>query len=290
MQTWTLENQRWRMTVSAEGAEIRQLTEKTVGREWLWKPDGEVWKSSAPLLFPVIGRLIHNGLWDDDNFYPLPAHGFLRHQPFTAQQHCAAMLRVICRATKQTLRSWPFLFSMQVTYQLLENGVRIHWRLTNEDTKPLCFSLGYHPGFALPLATEPGWCVTFEKGCVTGPFYTRDRTLSLAQNVNEVRQFALTPDVFRGGAVYFAECAGSLVNVVSPAGKTVLQCQLTNQPWLALWGVPGADLLCIEPLSGTTDAPNASGQQRDKRGMQWLAAGGVYQQQLDMTFPADGAQ
>jgi len=48
--------------------------------------------------------------------------------------------------------------------------------------------------------------------------------------------------------------------------------------------------LCIEPLSGTTDAPDASGQQRDKRGMQWLAAGAAYQQELDIIFPADGVQ
>ncbi|WP_312982270.1 hypothetical protein [Atlantibacter sp.] len=289
-QTWTLENPRWRMAVSSQGAEMRLLTEKTAAREWLWTPDDKTWKSTAPLLFPVIGRLIHEGLWDDMKFYPLPAHGFLRHQTFSLLQHSPTTLRLISRATEQTLNVWPFLFSVQVDYQLLETGVRITWRVTNQDGKPLCFALGYHPGFALPVANEPGWRVTFDDADVTGPFYTHNRTLSLAQNAGVVREFALMPETFCNGAVYFAECQGSRVSVVSPEGRTVLQCRLTNQPWIALWGVPGADLLCIEPLSGTTDAPDASGQQRDKRGMQWLAAGAVYQQQLDIIFPADGAQ
>lgn len=289
-QTWTLENARWRMAVSARGAEMRLLTEKSARREWLWTPDDKTWKSTAPLLFPVVGRLIHNGLWNDENFYPLPAHGFLRHQTFSRLQHSPDRLSLISHATDETLSIWPFLFSVQVDYQLLETGVRIAWQVTNEDRQPLCFSLGYHPGFALPVAQEPGWRVTFDDAMVTGPFYTRDRTLSLAQNAGVVREFALTPDAFCNGAVYFAGCQGSRVNVVSPEGRRVLQCRLTRQPWVALWGVPGADLLCIEPLSGTTDAPDASGQQRDKRGMQWLAAGAVYQQQLDIVFPADGAR
>lgn len=288
--TWTLENARWRMTVSARGAEICRLTEKSASREWLWTPDNKTWRSTAPLLFPVVGRLIHNGLWNDKNFYPLPAHGFLRHQAFSLLRHSSGTLSLISHATEKTLSIWPFKFSVQVDYQLLDTGVRIVWRVTNRDRQPLCFSLGYHPGFALPVAQERGWRVTFDDATVTGPFYTRDRTLSLAQNADVVREFALTPDAFFNGAVYFAGCQGSRVNVVSPEGHRVLQCRLTNQPWVALWGVPGADLLCIEPLSGTTDAPDASGQQRDKRGMQWLAAGAMYQQQLDIVFPADGAQ
>lgn len=288
--TWTLENARWRIAVNARGAEMCQLTDKSASREWLWTPDNKTWKSTAPLLFPVIGRLIHNGLWDDEKFYPLPAHGFLRHQTFSLLQHSPGTLSLVSHATEETLNIWPFLFSVQVDYQLLDTGVRIVWRVTNQDRQPFCFSLGYHPGFALPVAQEQGWRVTFDDAPVTGPFYTRDRTLSLAQNASGVREFALTPDAFCCGAVYFAGCQGSRVSVVSPEGLRVLQCRLTHQPWVALWGVPGADLLCIEPLSGTTDAPDASGQQRDKRGMQWLVAGAVYQQQLDIVFPADGAR
>ncbi|WP_313610381.1 aldose epimerase family protein [Atlantibacter hermannii] len=288
--SWILENSRWQMAISSRSAEMRSLTEKTADRQWLWQPDDRVWKSTAPLLFPVVGRLVHNGLWDDENFYPLPAHGFLRNQAFALLQHTPTTLRLINRASKETLRVWPFMYSVQVDYTLLESGVRISWRVMNQDSKPLCFSLGYHPGFALPLSDTSGWRVVFSEADTMGPFYTHDRTLSLAQPAGQVREFALTPETFRDGAVYFAGCQGGRVSVVSPEGRTLLQCQLTSQPWVALWGVPGADLLCIEPLSGTTDAPDASGQQRDKRGMQWLAAGAAYQQELDIIFPADGVQ
>lgn len=60
-----------------------------------------------------------------------------------------------------------------------------------------------------------------------------------------------------------------------------------DHPWLALWSVPGNDLLCIEPLDGTTDAPDFNGQLAEKRGSRWLEAGASYRQGYEIVLNPD---
>jgi galactose mutarotase-like enzyme len=289
MTIWTLENPRWHLSIASIGGEMQHLTDKLTGRERLWQPVEGIWTSRAPLLFPVVGRLVHDGLWEDDRFYPLPAHGFLRTQSFYLQHTTTDSLRLRSQSTPATLAVWPFRYAVEASWTLRPESVQLCWRILNEDEQPFGFSLGYHPGFALPVASETGWRVTFTHAPVQGPWPTRNRTLQIPDISSPVTEFALTADTFRHGAIYFSQCEGAWVSVTSPQGNTVLMCQLSNHPWLALWGVPGADLLCIEPLAGTTDDPAADGKLAHKRGIQWLSPGEVYEQQLSLIFPADEA-
>ena len=79
---WTLENERYTATVQATGGELVSLWHKQTRTERLWQPQAAVWNHTATPLFPVVGRLIHDGLWLDGEFWSLPAHGFLREQTF----------------------------------------------------------------------------------------------------------------------------------------------------------------------------------------------------------------
>ena len=122
-----------------------------------------------------------------------------------------------------------------------------------------------------------------------GPFLTSQRTLAIPQEPPSATLFALGPESFQHGAVYFALGDENRWAVCSPDGAE--QIIFTgNQPWLALWGVPGADLLCVEPLSGTTDDPRFDGQIAHKRGIQWLHAGAEQRHHLSLSFPADSKE
>ena len=67
---WRLENTRFRITVQAMGAELSLLWDSERQRNWMWRPLPGVWNNSATQLFPVVGQLIHNGLWQGERFFP----------------------------------------------------------------------------------------------------------------------------------------------------------------------------------------------------------------------------
>jgi galactose mutarotase-like enzyme len=284
---WHLENCRFRVTVQAQGGELCSLWDKGMDREWLWQPQEGVWNNSATQLFPVIGRLIHGGIWQGEQFCPLPAHGFLREQVFCCVEQSASRLTLEATASNATFAVWPWRWRVTLSFELTDDGLLFSQKVNNDDTTPFWYSVGWHPGFALPLSSEQGWQVRFAGDGVKGPMPTCQRTLTVAENLQKKDVFLLQADSFTDGAVYFADCQEQLIQVCTPDGKTVLSMETTVQEWLALWGVPGADLLCIEPLAGTTDAPDFDGQAGNKRGMRQLAPGESQVLSVRLRFPVD---
>ena len=284
---WKAENTRFQLHVAAEGGEIISLWDKRFCREWFWLPQKGIWNNSATQLFPVVGRLIHDGLWQEEHFFPLPAHGFLRQQHFACIEESVSALTLETRACESTLGVWPWHWRVVVQYELTDEGLVFSQTVTNEDETPFWFSLGWHPGFALPVAAEAGWSVRFGESGVSGPFATHDRTLVVPEVSARVARFSLGATSFNHGAVYFGECQNQDIQVCSPEGTPVLEMDTGERSWLALWGVPGADLLCIEPLAGTTDAPDFDGQVSHKRGMQQLAPGQSRTFTVRLRFPLD---
>lgn len=270
---WLLENSHFRAQVSPTGGELSALWDKRKGKHLLWQPDKGIWNNSATQLFPVVGRLIHEGLWQGQRFLPLPAHGFLRHQVFRCLDAQDDQLLLEACETEATLACWPWRWRVQLAVKLLDDGIRISQTVCNPDETAFHYSLGWHPGFALPVATQSGWQVRFDGESVTGPLFTRNRTLEIPENPPLSCEFPLTEHCFQDGAVYFGNCRQRRLDVCTPEGAPVLSVETGAQDWLALWGVPGADLLCIEPLAGTTDAPNFAGQMAHKRGMHRLMPG-----------------
>lgn len=287
---WCLENARFQMVVQATGAELTQLWDKQRQHHWLWQAQPGVWNNVATQLFPVVGQLIHQGLWQGERFYPLPAHGFLRNHPFACIEHSATRLVVEASDDRRTRAIWPFAWRLRIEWQLTDNGITLVWQVTNPGEDALGYSLGWHPGFALPVASQPGWHVRFAGERVRGPFRTHHRTLNTENAAPGVTSFPLTAQTFTAGAVYFAQTQHGQVAVCAPDGEAQILFFLHDQPWLALWNVPGEDFLCVEPLCGTTDAPDFDGQIAHKRGIRWLEAGKTCQHRLAVRFRADSQQ
>lgn len=285
---WNLENARFRMTVQATGAELSLLWDNKGQRNWIWQPQPDVWNNSATQLFPVVGQLIHNGLWQGERFFPLSAHGFLRYQIFDCVEQDATHLVIEAHDTASTREVWPFSWQVRIGWYLESYGIRVTWSVFNTSDETWGYSSGWHPGFALPVASEPGWTVRFNSVC-TGPFATQKRTLQISDNAPGIAAFPLLPESFNHGAVYFSQSDDNHWAVCSPDGVEQIVFA-GNQQWLALWGIPGANLLCVEPLSGTTDDPCFDGQIAHKRGIQWLNAGEQHSHWLSVRFPADSGR
>lgn len=285
--TWQLESARFQVSVNPTGAELTRLWDKHTQRNWMWQPLPGIWNNVATQLFPVVGQLIHHGLWQGERFFPLTAHGFLRHHPFRCCEQSATRLVIEACDNDSSRAVWPFAWRMRITWQLTDDGLEIRWQVHNPGNVRWGYSLGWHPGFALPIASEEGWHIRFSSGAPCGPFPTHQRTLVIDGDAPEAKTFPLTAQAFSAGAIYFAGTQRCQIAICSPSGEARIVLTTGDQPWLALWSVPGADLLCVEPLCGTTDAPDFDGQIEHKRGIRWLEPAQTHIHHLAMRFPAD---
>lgn len=273
MDVWTIGNERFQVSLNARGGELSSLRDKQTGREWLWQPQPDVWNNSATQLFPVVGGLVQGGIRVNGHFLALAPHGFLRHQTFSCLRKGSNHLLLEARATTETMGQWPWRWRITYEVTLETDGISVSQHVFNDDDRPFWYSIGWHPGFALPVASQPGWRVEFADTPVRGPFFTRDRTLEIDGQAQTTQAFSLEASSFREGAVYFGNCQQRQIGIRNPEGIVVMSLETGAQDWLALWGVAGADLLCIEPLAGTTDAPGFKGDIVNKRGIRQLMPG-----------------
>ena len=75
---YTLENEILKVTARSYGGEMRSITEKADGTEYLWDGNPTWWKYSAPVLFPIVGALNNNKFRYQGKEYEQPQHGFAR--------------------------------------------------------------------------------------------------------------------------------------------------------------------------------------------------------------------
>ena len=55
---YSLENSSIKITASTHGGELHSITGKNEGTEYLWNGNPKYWKYHAPILFPIVGKVV----------------------------------------------------------------------------------------------------------------------------------------------------------------------------------------------------------------------------------------
>ena len=58
----------------SKGAELQSVRLKEDNTEYLWQGDSTYWGRRAPILFPIVGRLVDNTYYVDGKSYSLTQH------------------------------------------------------------------------------------------------------------------------------------------------------------------------------------------------------------------------
>ena len=151
---YSLENSKVKITASTHGAELHSITGKNEGTEYLWNGDLKYWKYHAPHLFPIIGKVIDSKYRVDEKTYELPAHGIARIADFEFISQTNNAITFELKYSGESLKVYPYKFSLQVTYTLEENAIKIIFRVINLDDKKIYFSIGDHPAFMCPIEKD----------------------------------------------------------------------------------------------------------------------------------------
>ena len=146
-----LENGNIKISASTLGGELNSLISKKDNTEYLWNGDEKYWKYHSPILFPIVGKVLNNKYRAEGNEYELPQHGLARTREFTMIEKDDSHIVFELLWSEDTLKIYPYKFSLRLTYELLENGIKVGYTVKNLDDKEIYFSIGGHPAFMCPL-------------------------------------------------------------------------------------------------------------------------------------------
>jgi galactose mutarotase-like enzyme len=267
-----LQSARVEIMINPLGAEIQQLKHATHGNV-LWQKNDQIWNRFAPILFPIVGRLMNDQYTLNDQSYTMRQHGFARDQVFQVIEHSEDSITLRLTDNEQTLAQYPFRFELLVKYTLYQDKLEIEHRVTNLDTAELFYSLGGHPGFHIEgklsaYYLDFGDDYTVQQHLITGNYYNgKTKEIQLA------RKFELSDDLFTSDAIVIKQPPFQYIGFGKINGPKILSLHCDTWTAVGLWTKPGAPFFCIEPWWGWADALDSSGNIKEKEGIMSLASG-----------------
>ena len=262
------------ITVCARGAELSAWT--FGGRDLLWCPDPAVWRHTAPILFPIVGRLRDDHTTVGGRHYRIPIHGFAAARRFALVDRGADRLHLRLRDTRKTRAAFPFGFRLDVEYRLQALELTLVFAVANTGGESMPYALGFHPGFAWPDWSDTGqFAVHFERDEARQvPQITGDGLLGRTTRDVPLRQrsLVLAPSLFEDGALVFRHAASRRLELPRPGGGTIALAADNFDHW-ALWARPPAPFLCAEVLTGHGDYEDFRGALQERPSMRLLAPG-----------------
>lgn len=236
--------------ISEQGGELLALYQGE--KNLLWGRDPAVWESSAPLLFPICGRLRDNTYYHKGKTYTLTPHGFAKRMLYQITQQTDDSVRLTIRDNDETFKSYPFSFEFSVTYTLTEQGLQVDFTVSNHSQEPLPYSLGGHWGFALSESIE-GYSLRFD-----APVSLSREILDGAYISGEKEMLDVQGDTL---PLSYHICDNDtwVIRNAPPActllleGREVVRLEYPDSPHLLIWTKPQARFVCLEPWNGMPD-------------------------------------
>jgi galactose mutarotase-like enzyme len=265
------------VSVESKGAELASLRDRG-GAERLWQGDPRFWGRRAPVLFPIVGRLVGDRYTFGGQEYLLGQHGFARDREFELADAGPDTLTYRLRSDGETVKVYPFHFEFSVRYSVEGTVLTVGYGVLNPGPAPMWFSIGAHPGFVCPF--RPGeriedYEIAFEGKETASRHFLKDGVFSgeTAPLLCGQERLPLSEALFDRDAIVLKglrSCRGTLRR---RSGGPGLSVGFGGWPYLGIWKKPGAPFLCIEPWHGLADSAGSSGRLEDKEGILSLAPG-----------------
>lgn len=277
-----LENSQLKVAISKKGAELQEIFSKETQLDYLWNGDPNFWGKKSPVLFPIVGTLKNNSFHHNGNTYTLHRHGFARDMDFKLTESKENKVCLTLQANEQTLNQFPFLFKLNIIYALNKNQLSCTYEVMNIDIKPMYFSVGAHPAFKVPLEKDyefSDYSLVFNKKEVEGKWpiskegLIEENAIPFFENTNSI---ALTKELFYGDALVFKHLNSHSIELKNAHSKHGFVFSWKDFPYMGIWSAKNAPFVCIEPWCGIADSVNATGELRQKEGMNLLVPGETF--------------
>ncbi|HMH20365.1 MAG TPA: aldose 1-epimerase family protein [Puia sp.] len=287
---FTIENEFLKVLIHPKGAELQRVFHKGHQLEYMWNGDPAFWAKHSPILFPIVGTLKGDLYYYDNKPYSLGRHGFARDREFTPAGQKPDAISFVLHSDEDTRKKYPFDFELQLSYQLLPQGLKIGYRVKNPSPgEDLWFSVGGHPAFKAPLVTgtayedyflEFGKTETASRWPISKDGLIEKSPIPLLSDSNRLD---LTRKLFEKDALVLRHPASTSISLRSDKTPHGLRVDFPDFPFLGIWAAKNADFVCIEPWCGIADSTDSDQQLVTKEGIQRLAPGGIFEREWTLT-------
>jgi galactose mutarotase-like enzyme len=268
----TIENDFFQLVVDESGAEMQSLVSKQQNRELLWQGNSEFWNRKAPVLFPIVGKLKENSYIFKNTEYQLPQHGFARDCSFSILDEKNFSLSLSLKSSPETKINYPFDFELIICYKLIGNKLICTYEVNNSGNENMFFSIGAHPGFALPIDEDnpfESYQIRFEKEENLNRFLLTDGLQNdEMEKVNiENSVLKLNYELFEKDALVFKKMQSSWIQLEDKNEKKMLKFHAENFPFYGIWTKKNAPFICLEPWHGIADYQDSNQDIQEKEGI-----------------------
>ena len=289
---YELKNAKLKATFESFGAELISLQDNT-GKEYIWCGDSKFWGRHSPVLFPFVGK-VNGGKYRYKGVeYTMGQHGFARDMEFTFLSQTEDEIWFVLESTEETLKKYPFVFDLKIGYKLVENTLKVMWKVTNlAEEETLHFSIGAHPAFYCPI--EEGTAQSdyflqldvneadyYSASLEHGTKLPQKSTLKLENG--RCRMIEGFFDMGDRGTYIFEDNQVKEVALVTPDGRPYVTVSF-DMPLVAVWSPEKkqAPFVCIEPWCGRCDAIDFEGSLEEREWANQLAPGKVFETSYDI--------
>lgn len=253
---YTIKNDKIEVSVEDLGAQMRSIKDAE-GKEYLWQGDEKYWNGSAPNLFPYIARLTEGKYTLRGKTYEMPKHGFLRNSVLKLKEKTQTKMVFSLTDSEETYKMYPYHFEIKVKYELFENEFKVSYCVSNKDKKVMCFGVGGHPGFQVPIEQD----LSFEDYFIEFAQGTDIKRVGMSEDcfvtgdeeafpLEENQRLSLRHNLFDNDAIILKD-APSKVVLASEKGSARIEMETSHLEYLGIWHKPASDApyVCIEPWS-----------------------------------------
>ncbi len=267
-----LQNTKLKANFSELGAELISLVNLTTGKEIMWQGNPDFWGGQSPVLFPTVGALKDDQYIFDGQTYEMPRHGFARRKVFEVKNSSENEVIFELYSDDETLKFYPFEFSLEIRYTLTENKLTVSYQVKNKSEKEMYFSLGAHPGFAID--TENGlkyddYEIAFSDDEQLEIHPLIDNLISKETQTIELKNKALplSYELFAKDALVMTTMKSKELILRNNQNENQVIFTFSNFPYFGIWAAKKADFVCLEPWQGIADLEDHNQELTEKFGI-----------------------
>ncbi len=274
------ENKSIEVVIDVEGAEI--LSVRRDSYEYMWQANKKIWGRTAPVLFPIVGRLKDDSYKVNNVDFEMTQHGFARDMDFEIIEQSETSVTLQLQSTEQTKEKYPYDFTLSIKYTMKNDDLSVEYIVENKSTDVMHYSIGAHPGFNL----NPGAEYSVNLNNVTSQ-YTLEGPFVSENIPTEQTNFKIESELFANDAIILANEIEEKVVTITENGSDYIKMKYDDFKLLGIWAPYNEELpfVCLEPWNGIADyASKESNELRDKEFINELAANESSKQKYTITF------
>jgi len=272
-----LMNEQLRIELSHKGAELQSI--KYNETKYLWQGNPMFWKRRSPVLFPIVGRLLDNEYVYKGKTYQLNQHGFARDQEFSMIESSKTHALYVLTESKESLEKFPFDFSLYIGYELIENTIKVTWKVVNASDEEMYFQIGAHPAFNFLNGSVIEINKKTNQYQLNNTPYVHDVTTDL-----EIEEIVVDDTTFQQDAIIY----DNIDKIVLRDSLKAVELHCKDFPFIGLWTMvkdnKNAPFICLEPWHGIADCVFHDKDLTKKKGIKVLQSKETFEAKYTITL------